>query len=341
MADRKQIPRQTIGNLIPPMDDYVYFESPAQFPFDPAAREFSLVNAGWLMDSAMLVYGDEAFIHGRVTRLKAELPAADVNIFKGTSTQALVLQTDQFAIVAFRGTRVEVIPDFIARMQGSRSVDDVERPASGKMPLLNWRDVVSDAKFVLGGDGIHTGFRQALDQAGVWDTITAHLQSLADRPVWFTGHSLGAALATIAASRYNAVQPIQGLYTFGSPRVGNGEFAGAVPQNTVRFVNNQDMVARVPPPIGGYKHVGTLKFIQPDGVIADDARGRDALTRRIGKSLTSLNQLVAKGLRAGVADPRGFVSRVRNLDVELPESRWSDHAPINYACRIWNAVGGN
>lgn len=338
MADRKPRPRQTMGNLIPPMGDYVYFESPWQFPFRPDATEFDPVNAGWLMDAAMLVYGSEAFICERIARLAGELPSAAVQIFNGTSTQALVLQTDHFAIVAFRGTRIEVLPDFLAWLESNQSSTEIGSQPSGKWLLLHWRDVISDAKFVMGADGIHVGFRQALDQPHVWSEITAHLATLADRPVWFTGHSLGAALATIAAARYKAVRPVQGLYTFGSPRVGNSGFVQTVPRATVRFVHNNDIVTRLPPPIGGYQHAGSLKFICSNGRIEDDASGRDPLTKRIGTTLTTLNRLVPGGLKQGLANPIEFFSRLRNLDVELPESQWSDHAPVNYACRIWNAV---
>ncbi|MCA9453043.1 MAG: hypothetical protein KC584_10520, partial [Nitrospira sp.] len=62
-----------------------------------------------------------------------------------------------------------------------------------------------------------------------------------DRTFWFTGHSLGAALATLAADRYGDVQ---GLYTFGSPLVGDEGFARDFYVSGYRFVNNNDVVAR-------------------------------------------------------------------------------------------------
>ena len=68
-----------------------------------------------------------------------------------------------------------------------------------------------------------------------------------------TGNSLGAALATLAADRYGNVQ---GVYTFGSPKVGNDVFKEKFIVKTYSIVNNKDIVTRVPPP-GIYKHVGT------------------------------------------------------------------------------------
>ncbi|MCK7478059.1 MAG: lipase family protein [Candidatus Moduliflexus flocculans] len=73
------------------------------------------------------------------------------------------------------------------------------------------------------GSKVHRGFKSALEE--VWDDLFPYLKALQGRGcrIWMTGHSLGAALATLAADRYGEVQ---GVYTFGSPRVGNGRFNG-------------------------------------------------------------------------------------------------------------------
>jgi hypothetical protein len=325
--------------MIPPYADYVYFESPREFPFRPQASDYDPVNAGWLADAAMLVYGREEFIRERVARLAGEMPGVAVRLFNGSSTQAFVLQTAEFAIVVFRGTRIEVFPDFLAWLQRRRATGADKMRLSGKWMFPNWRDVLSDAKFAIGRDGMHIGFRQALDQPGVWDAVAAHLATLSDRPIWFAGHSLGAALATIAATRFSRLRPVRGLYTFGSPRVGNRRFVATVPRCAIRFVNNADQVTRLPPPIGGYAHVGQLKFIDSSGIIADDTLHRDPLTKRFRKTFTQLNRLIPGGVKQGITNPRRFISKLRNLDIELPDNRWSDHAPVNYACKIWNALG--
>src|SRR5262249_31175706 len=69
----------------------------------------------------------------------------------------------------------------------------------GTDPLLaaNW---VTNFRFPTDEDGIHAGFRAALDST--WDDITATLDRL--RPlshVVLTGHSLGGALAVLCARR--------------------------------------------------------------------------------------------------------------------------------------------
>ena len=85
------------------------------------------------------------------------------------------------------------------------------------------------------------------------------------KPVWITGHSLGGALATVAAWRLLKLGVnVKGLYTFGSPRAGNHAFVHdlrvrafdrgmKIPKgegNLARFVHHMDIVARVPPIMG-------------------------------------------------------------------------------------------
>lgn len=68
-----------------------------------------------------------------------------------------------------------------------------------------------------------------------------------------TGHSLGAAIATIAAEKLNAHE----LYTFGSPRVGNRTFVNCLHRKNIkhyRFVNNNDIITVLPFAFLGYAH---------------------------------------------------------------------------------------
>ena len=112
---------------------------------------------------------------------------------------------------------------------------------------------------------VHFGFAQALDK--VYDKIVHWIdeQKLDDATITCTGHSLGAALATIMASRLDANE----LYTFGSPRVGNRDFVKEMKKDGVkhyRFVNNNDVVTRIPFPIR-FRHSGKLVYINHYGNI--------------------------------------------------------------------------
>jgi triacylglycerol lipase len=67
------------------------------------------------------------------------------------------------------------------------------------------------------------------------------------------------------ASRLDANE----LYTFGSPRVGDRRFVKEMSTDKIkhyRFVNNNDIVTRVPPPIV-YRHHGELVYINHYGNI--------------------------------------------------------------------------
>jgi len=124
------------------------------------------------------------------------------------------------------------------------------------------RDFVSDITVfrvpLLGGFGtVHSGFLEAL--ASVWDPISNALSGLGV-PVFYAGHSLGAALATLAAAR----RPPDAVYTFGSPLVGDSDFAATLSQAPVfRIVDGSDLVTRVPPEDLGFVHVGEEHRLVP------------------------------------------------------------------------------
>jgi Lipase (class 3) len=88
--------------------------------------------------------------------------------------------------------------------------------------------------------------------------------------VWITGHSLGGALAVVAAARSKMKGIHPSLYTYGQPLVGFGNFADRfaieLPGRLIRFVNQADIVTRVPPgPL--YRHTGIVKRIIRPGVL--------------------------------------------------------------------------
>jgi triacylglycerol lipase len=139
---------------------------------------------------------------------------------------------------------------------------------------------------------VHEGFAGALD--GVWKHIAPVLADL-EGPVFYAGHSLGAALATLAAVR----RAPAAVYTFGSPRVGDARFAAAAATLPIyRVVDDADLVATVPPEQLGFSHAGELHRIVP----------------KLGPFRLSL--LVWLQRLIGPAKPL------------------ADHAPINYVDRI-------
>jgi triacylglycerol lipase len=114
---------------------------------------------------------------------------------------------------------------------------------------------------------VHQGFKAEVDE--LWPMV---LEDLAAKPpkqkLWFCGHSLGAAMATIMASRCmyeEAVPDPQELYTFGSPRVGWKGYVVHLGVEHHRWVNNNDIVTRVPPRLMGYKHHGNEHYMNAYG----------------------------------------------------------------------------
>jgi hypothetical protein len=85
-----------------------------------------------------------------------------------------------------------------------------------------------------------------------------------------TGHSLGAALATLYTLE-NALTdkiPNPGLCTFASPFVGDSTFAGAfngLGLTSWRIVNSPDIVPNLPPEILGFTHINTLQLYNSSG----------------------------------------------------------------------------
>lgn len=85
-----------------------------------------------------------------------------------------------------------------------------------------------------------------------------------------TGHSLGAAIATVAAKELEADE----LYTFGSPRVGNKTYVEYLHKSNItpyRYVNNNDIITALPFAFMGYHHFGDAIYFNHYGRIREQS----------------------------------------------------------------------
>lgn len=183
-------------------------------------------------------------------------------------------------------------------------------------------DLFTDAKFLLkpwtdeSGNSlgkVHTGFAEALLKDRVLKEIKNYLDSI-NKPVRIlvTGHSLGAALATLTAS----CMPINHLYTFGSPLVGDADFAQTMQKvKHTRFVDCCDIVTQVPPEAFGYVHVGALGYIDRNGKLLGKVSSLRVLIDRLR---AHADYMINYALVNDMVLSRGF----------------ADHAPINYVSGV-------
>ena len=196
----------------------------------------------------------------RIGRESAGIGLRDVSFSSGRSTQAFAARSDEVQYLAFRGS--EQVSDWLTNARF--------------MPTSREQGV-----------HIHTGFIDALDE--IWEELAVAVRAK-DLPIVVTGHSLGGAVASLAALRLAiAGAAVAGVVTFGQPRTGHGDFRrlydGLLAGVTLRFVNHIDLVTRVPLLAQNYRHIGRRMYFDDAGELHEDASAwhvaRDDLRYRL------------------------------------------------------------
>ncbi|MBF0211525.1 MAG: lipase family protein [Desulfamplus sp.] len=216
-----------------------FFPSDNPEPFETKKFTFSRVNGWWLSELSRLIYVRD------VNEIGAEYESLSRNSFlykmgleeqwfyNGKYVKCAIIgtlpkQNPQFSVLVFRGTEGRISNWF-----------------------FNFNTMLSP--WTLGGK-VHRGFKLLLMEA--WEEIRQQLE-FTQEPIYYTGHSLGGALAVLAAS---LKQP-EAVYTFGSPMVGNLEFVNSTKHIQIyRVVNPNDIVAGVSP-FPGMMHVGEPHYL--------------------------------------------------------------------------------
>jgi hypothetical protein len=120
-----------------------------------------------------------------------------------------------------------------------------------------------DFKYYHTKNGVfHKGFYEAFK--AMEKPINRALGSVRDLPIYITGHSLGGALATVAAMNLTETDRVAACYTFGAPRICDLKTIIKFYKIPVyRVVHADDVVPSLPPPsmFGGYAQIGDLRYI--------------------------------------------------------------------------------
>ena len=196
--------------------------SPSRLPRDMKVHAYLMARC------SQFAYLREEDAKKQIEQLSELGPITDFH-FINRRNQAFCIATDTDIVIVCRGTRP-----------------------------TNFADIAQDLKTILVpspvGEGlVHWGFKDAVGK--IWEDVLSWLSRTGhrDQTLTITGHSLGAAMATILALRLckeiGHLPKPRYLFTFGSPRVGDDRFVRDLSNTGLeayRFVNNADIVTRIP-----------------------------------------------------------------------------------------------
>ena len=219
-----------------------------EYKFDPVTTEYSSHNAYWLAKAAKLAYlktsdKDQTPDHKKILEeLKfCDSRFSDVKPFDNKSSQAFVARHEDIIIASFRGTN----------------------------EILDWLDNLNFLHVELPIGRVHKGFYDGLRD--IWSPMEETIAQYRDngQSLWITGHSLGGALAALAAvDLVEKDKFFNGVYTFGQPRCCDRSVSRImnieVKPKIFRFHHQNDIVPRIPQRLMGYSHLGTFIYIDKD-----------------------------------------------------------------------------
>ena len=172
----------------------------------------------------------------------------------------------------------------------------------GTADIRNWITNISATTTKVPGYGkVHRGFWSAVNTLS--DAMELELAAV-DTGIYYAGHSLGGALAILMSIK---TMPCA-IYTLGSPRVGNGDFAESARAFPIyRLVNHLDVVPTLPAadPIYRYQHIGEEVYFENE---APDPQRKQS-------NINSAFDITSFSI------------------IHPPETIY-DHAPINYVAHL-------
>lgn len=231
--------------------------------FEPDAEGESAVNAVALCNASLLTYSAQP----DVRRYLAQWGFDEPEMFRGFATQGFVARRGDIVIVAFRGTEPLNAADWLSDVNYHqiKLADVPGRSHGGFVNAL--------------GDGITKQMGDAVSKLAKGEKTR----------LFVTGHSLGGALAVLAAAllHFHFHRKIAGVYTYGQPRVGDPVFSRAFDQAlglvTFRYVNDLDMFPHVPP-----IHLPARSMLRAPGPLFDSLRKIKDLPNEIHTALSAM-----------------------------------------------------
>jgi len=223
-----------------------------EWAFDSETAGCSAMNAVALINASILAYSDPE----GVRRFLKKWGFGEIVSLRGFHIQGYVARRENIVVVAFRGTDPVKADAWFsnANYHQRRLAPFLSGAAEPRVPGL-----------------IHGGFARALEETRLTEPTLAeaiHAVAADGARIFVTGHSLGGALAILAAAvlRLDLGREVAGVYTYGQPRVGDPAFAAAYDEvlwdQTFRFVNNWDIFPHFPP----VQALGRPEFTPPDSI---------------------------------------------------------------------------
>lgn len=223
--------------------------------------------------------------------------AMEATLFSVGNTQAYVAHNAGHIVAAFRGTESPTTID---------GLKDWLLTNAANLLILPEGRLGTDLAAAGVAARFHQGFVNAL--ADIWDPVFGAVDAerkREDRPVWLTGHSLGGALAMLAAWLFHRkFIPIHQIYTYGAPMIGNDVAAAAFNKayegKIFRYVDLVDPIPKLPT-----ISLATNDFIHSDremGLgVADSGSALEFMKAIAGKTVSGLlNATLIDDLWGGV-----------------------------------------
>ncbi len=223
-----------------------------------------------------------------------------------TNTQAFMFRRGNNLILVFKGTQ---------------QLDDWKTNLKIRLKQFT---VLADQTAVPPTGRVHRGFLDAWQS--VEKQVIYYLKKwiTPDTKLWVTGHSLGGALAAVATiSLETQGFKINGLYTFGQPRVADWKLVNymnsRMGDRIFRYVNNNDIVPLIPPqiipwvPTRVYGHMGQFRYFNDFGAL----RRRSFFTQRFPDRLFGIVRAIITSGSPDAVDDHKMEFYVANLQKAL------------------------